>query len=215
VTQAREGGGLGLATNRKKAVWGSGIRLFIGLLIAATSSACGDLQRQGTGSSFLIVERLEVASGADPEEFQDTLRSDVLTIVDGVPSIFNDLGEVTFRLGMKDPAITEPTSANFITIERYRVRFVRADGRNTPGVDVPYGFDGGLTFTVTEAGGVGDFEIVRHIAKMEAPLAALAVNGVIISTIAEVTFYGHDQTGREVSTTARILVDFGNFADPE
>jgi len=29
-----------------------------------------------------------------------------------------------------------------------------------------------------------------------------------------VTFYGHDQTGREVSVTAKILVNFGNFADP-
>ena len=26
---------------------------------------------------------------------------------------------------------------------RYRVEFRRTDGRNTPGVDVPYGFDGG------------------------------------------------------------------------
>jgi hypothetical protein len=46
-------------------------------------------------------------------------------------------------------------------------------------------------------------------------LAALASSGVIISTIAKVTFYGHDQTGREVSATASISVDFGNFADKE
>jgi hypothetical protein len=37
---------------------------------------------------------------------------------------------------------------------------------------------------------------------------------VIISTIAEVTFYGHDQTGREVSVVGRLTVDFGNFGDP-
>jgi hypothetical protein len=214
-TRGREGGGSGLGSVRKKAVWGSGIRLVIGLLIAATSSACGDLQRQGQASSYLIVERLEAASGADPEEFQNTLNSDVLTLVDGVPSIFNDLGEVTFRLGMKDPGVTEPTSANFITVNRYRVRFIRADGRNTPGLDVPYGFDGAMTISVTEGGGVGSFELVRHIAKQEAPLAALAVNGVIISTVAEITFYGRDQTGREVSATATLLVNFGNFADPE
>jgi hypothetical protein len=30
-----------------------------------------------------------------------------------------------------------------------------------------------------------------------------------------VTFYGRDQTGREVSVTANILIDFGNFADPD
>jgi len=38
---------------------------------------------------------------------------------------------------------------------------------------------------------------------------------VIISTIAEITFYGRDQTGRDVSVTAQMLVDFGNFGDPE
>jgi hypothetical protein len=61
----------------------------------------------------------------------------------------------------------------------------------------------------------GVFEIVRHIAKDEAPLKALAFNGVIISTIGEVTFYGRDQAGREVSVVGRIGVNFGNFGDPE
>ena len=40
---------------------------------------------------------------------------------------------------------TRPTTPiNAITLTRYRVDFRRTDGRNTPGVDVPYGFDGGL-----------------------------------------------------------------------
>ena len=43
------------------------------------------------------------------------------------------------------------------------------------GVDVPYGFDG--AFTVTVAGAAdASFTLVRHIAKEEAPLAALAGN---------------------------------------
>ena len=106
---------------------------------------------------------------------------------------------------------TAPTTANFITINRYRVRFTRADGRNTPGVDVPYGFDGAVTATVSGPTTI-PFELVRHIAKLEAPLEALARNFVIISTIAEITFYGNDQTGREVSVTGQMLVSFGNFA---
>ena len=58
--------------------------------------------------------------------------------------------------------------------------------------------------------------IVRNIAKTEAPLLALRINGVIISTLAEVTFYGHDQTGREASAPQRASsVDFGNFQDPK
>ena len=63
-------------------------------------------------------------------------------------------------------------------------------------------------------GSTAGFEIVRIQAKSEAPLAALARNFVSISTIAEVTFYGRDQTGREVSVTGNISVNFANFGDP-
>ena len=76
-------------------------------------------------------------------------------------------------------------------------------------------FDGAMTFTVGSGDVTQTFEIVRHIAKQEAPLAALVNSVVIIGTIAEVTFYGRDQTGREVSASATILVQFGNFGDPE
>lgn len=201
---------------RRKAVWGSGIRLGLVLLLAAASSSCGDVVRDGTGSSFLIVQQMEAASGADPEEFGGVLFSDTLTIVEDAPTVFSDLGRVLLRLGMKDPALAgSPSQANWITVNRYRVRFVRSDGRNTPGVDVPYGFDGALTMTVGESEATGVFEVVRHTAKFESPLSALTESGVIIATIAEITFYGQDQTGREVSALARMTVNFGNFADPE
>ena len=187
-------------------------------LAAALSTSCGDVVRQGTGGSFLIVSSLEAAPGAEPTEFGNTLLSDVITVVDDSPTFFNDVGRVTFRLGLKDPgAATSPTTPSqndAITINRYRVRFLRADGRNTPGVDVPYGFDGAFTLTVTGGDASAGFTIVRNISKMEAPLAALRFNGVVLSTIAEVTFYGADQTGHEVSTTARISIDFANFGDP-
>jgi hypothetical protein len=133
-----------------------------------------------------------------------------------VPAVFNDLGKVDFTLAMKDAtSATAPTTANLITVDRYHVQFIRADGRNTPGVDVPYPFDGAFTVTVGTDGGSAGFTLVRNIAKEEAPLRALRVNGVILSMLAEVTFYAHDQTGREVSASARIGVDFGNFADPK
>lgn len=189
------------------------------LLLAAGSASCGQLQRQGQASSYLIVNAIEAAKGDDPETFGSFLHSDVQTVVDDVPTIFNDVGRVKLVLAMKDPGSstspTEPSSANLVTIDRYHVRFRRADGRNTEGVDVPYSFDGGMTMTVGTSEAAGGFELVRHIAKKEAPLRALVANGLIISTIAEITFYGHDQTGREVSATASMTVDFGNFADPK
>jgi hypothetical protein len=199
---------------RSKAVWGSGLRLFSVVCLAAATSSCGELTTQGQGSSYLIIEQLQAAPGAEPDKLGGNLLSDVFTVVDDVGGVYNDVGEATFALAMKDP-ITSPSSANFITVNRYRVRYIRSDGRNTPGVDVPFGFDGALTATVSDQGASGSFEIVRHISKLEPPLMALLTNGVIISTIAEVTFYGRDQTGREVSVVGRISVDFGNFADPQ
>jgi len=201
-----------------KAVWGAGLHLAIIVSVGLASASCGDLTRQGTASSYLIVKALDGASGAEPGTFGGTLASDVVTVVETSATIFNDLGRVQFSLGMKDPGTAEtptsPTQANWITVDQYHVEFKRSDGRKEQGVDVPYAFDSAVTATVS-----GDttipFTLVRQQAKQEAPLRALAANGLIISTIAEVTFYGHDQTGRRVSVAANIGVSFANFGDPK
>jgi hypothetical protein len=205
---------------RRKAVWGARARLLAALGLAVATSSCGKMARQGEASSYLIVNALEGASGSDPSKFGGTLLSDVVTVVNDSPTFFNDLGRLTLSLGLKDVGTTgsptTPTTNNAITVNRYHVEFIRADGRNTPGVDVPYPFDGAFTVTVTGTSQVSTaFTIVRNAAKLEAPLAALAVNGVILTTIAEVTVYGRDQTGREVSASARMTIDFANFGDPE
>jgi len=187
--------------------------------LALAASSCGSTVREGSGTSFLILGSLEGASGAEPDTFGGTIQSDVITIVDDVPTTFNDLGRANFALALKDPGSAAnpntPTQNQWITIERYRVQYSRTDGRNTPGVDVPHGFDGAFTVTVGADGAEAAFQIVRHIAKQEAPLGSLRNGVVIISTIAEVTFFGRDQTGREVTATGRISIDFGNFGDPE
>lgn len=193
-----------------------GLRVATAILVAVAASACGDMQREGTGSSFLIVDALTAAPGAEPDKFGNTLFSDVITTKEGQTGVFADIGKVSFSLAMKDAgSATAPTTANFITVDRYHVTFIRSDGRNKPGVDVPYPFDGAFTTTVGGEGANGAFTIVRHTSKLEAPLLALGSSGVIISTLAEVTFYGHDQTGREASASARMSVDFGNFQDPK
>ena len=107
---------------------------------------------------------------------------------------------------------------NAVTLNRYHINYRRADGRNTPGVDVPWPVDGGMTATLTGGTVVVPFEMVRHQAKVEAPLRAmakLAEAGIFISTIAEVTFYGTDLAGNEVQATGTISVSFGDYADPE
>jgi hypothetical protein len=169
------------------------------LALALIVTSCGSAVRQGTGTSFLMVGAVEFTTG-------NTLRSDVTGA--------NDLASVTFSLGLKDPANpTAPTQNQFITIDRYQVRFTRTDGRNTQGVDVPYAFEGAFTVTVTDSPALATFTVVRGIAKREAPLLALTNSRVILSTIAEITFFGRDQTGHAVTATARASVDFGSFAN--
>ncbi len=206
---------------RQKAVWGwrSGALALTIAMVAGAS--CGSLTKQGQSASYLTIQNLEGASGANPATLANTLQSDVLTIVKGVPTIFEDPGAVTFRLGLKDPGSSgspsSPTANNYITVTGYHVAYIRADGRNTPGVDVPYPFDGSITVTVVGGTTDASFVLVRAQAKREAPLAALAYGGGAdqISAIAEVTFYGHDQTGVPVSVVGRISIDFADWGDPQ
>ncbi|HUF48242.1 MAG TPA: hypothetical protein VMM93_10530 [Vicinamibacterales bacterium] len=198
-------------------------------LVAWPVAGCTQAQLNGgSSSSYLILTSLDAASGAAPSEFGHVLPSDVITNVRTtiggeqvtVATIFDDIGRVALDLGLKDPgtgtAPTLPTTANFITVNRYRVEFFRADGRNTPGVDVPYGFDGAVTFTVGGSGAGATFTIVRNQAKSEAPLKALAGGGgaIAISAIARVTLFGRDQSGREVSVSGQISVNFADWGDP-
>jgi hypothetical protein len=201
-----------------KVVWGSGVKLTGALALAVAVSSCGDQTRQGTAASYLIIASMEGASGADPTTFGTGLASDVITVKDNVATIFSDPGRVTLKLGLKDPGPSSspvtPTQNNWITLTQYHVEYVRSDGHNIQGVDVPYAFDGGLGATVSADTTVG-FTLVRNQAKAEAPLGALQANGIVLSTIARVTFYGHDQTGREASVTGNIDVTFANFGDPK
>lgn len=202
------------------------ILLAIGAVLLLAS--CTSRQLEGTSPAYLIIDSLQAASGAMPSSFANTLSSDVLTFVtseidgtDGrVPTIFEDMAQVEFALGLKDPggvnATNIPTATNFITITRYRVRFIRTDGRDAAGVDVPYPFDGAVTATVGVGSRTITLVLVRSQAKQEAPLRALVGGGGagVISTIAEVTFFGADQAGREVSVTGRIGVSFADWNDP-
>jgi hypothetical protein len=192
------------------------------------AGSCGDVSRQGKGPSFLVIDTLTGASGAKPGEFGGTLASDVLTMVKKtiggveqlVPTVYEDLGHVELRILLKDPgapgADAAPSALNAITVTRYHVSFRRADGRNVQGVDVPYAFDGAITGTVSTSPAEMNFTIVRFQAKEEPPLKSLVNSGgrIGISTIADVTFYGRDQAGNDVSQTGSISINFSDWGDP-
>jgi hypothetical protein len=185
--------------------------------------SCGDVVRTGNSPMFLVIDLLLAQRGGGTNtQLGNPLQSDVLSFVttpapcsatSPCPTVFNDLGQVVLRIVPKDVGNpTAPSTNNEVTINRFRVNYRRADGRNRPGVDVPYGFDGAATGTVALGGQLTlGFEIVRHAAKMEAPLIALVDDPTIITTLADVTFYGRDRVGNDIAVMGSIQIDFGNF----
>ena len=184
-------------------------RLLMAATVLMTSAGCGsEMLRTGRAPVYLIVSSLQAGT-----PLSAVLRSDVLTTA----AVFDDLATASIRVEQKNTTLTGSTSTlNTVTITRYHVEYRRADGRNTPGVDVPYGFDGGTSVSIDPNNAENvTFQIVRHQGKLEPPLKNLASLGgqVVISTIAEITFYGHDQNGNEVSVVGRMDVIFGDFPD--
>ena len=194
--------------------------------LAVTTASCGDVVRTGRSPVYLVIDSLQAAQGNNPAQMSGVLTSDVITLVTSpapctpttpCPTIFNDYGQAVLRITDKSipvGGISAPSSHNEVTINRYHVSFRRADGRNTPGVDVPYAFDGAVTGTVGASTALTlPFEIVKHVAKAESPLVQLIDSRTVINTIADVTFYGRDQVGNDISVTGSITIEFGNFGD--
>lgn len=211
MSTSKSGVGHRVATARLVSIIG----VYGTVLLAA--GCISDTLTSSRSSSILIIDRLDAARGGTSDDPTTTLQSDVETLGD----VFSDIGQVTTRLALKDPGSakspTTPTSANFVTVDRYRVTYRRSDGRSTPGVDVPFAFDGAVTFTTVDGTVSAQFVLVRASSKLEPPLRALVDGGgaVIINTIADVTFYGRDQTGAAVSATGSIAVHFRDWPDAD
>jgi len=199
-------------------------RFFGVAVLPVLIAGCG-VKEQGSSSTLAIIQELSASPGVKPE-FGTHLFSDVSTLVkrddkDGGNyfGVYADNGRVTMAATLKDqgaPGSTNaPSPLNSITFTHYRVVYRRTDGHNIEGVDVPFAFDSGLTFTVFGgANASATFPIVRVTAKEEAPLRALTFSGGTINTIADVTFFGKDQANKDVQVTGSIDIAFSDFIDP-
>lgn len=199
----------------KRPTWtvaGIGWMLGPALVLVLIAAGC-DNQAADNDTSNTYVFTIDM-TGADG----DDIFADVCVDNAGSCSVFNDNATVTMVAAAKDTTHpTDPNGVNDVFITRYHVTFIRSDGRNVPGVDVPYPFDGATTFRV-QVGGQSNshsFVIVRHQAKLESPLSELRNVGgaLILSTIAQVDFYGQDGAGRQVKATGYINVAFADFPD--
>jgi len=194
------------------------LKFVVILAAVGVGSGCGDMARQGRSPSQVVINSLQAsAAGGDLGAF---LQSDVITMAEEDDptscTVFNDVGQVTMSIILKDQgtpgAVASPSPLNQVTFTRYRVEYRRTDGRGQPGIDVPYPYESAATFTVPASGQVtAGFNLVRQTAKLEAPLLALRRGSVLLSMIADVTFYGRDQAGNDVATTGSIGITFGDF----
>jgi hypothetical protein len=208
----------GFSATRARVVAGLARTLGIGTILcgAGVMASCHSNLIDGRTPVYPVIDSLlgaSITKSGAAGTFENQLRSDVET--NG--GIFEDPGEVTMHLDLRD-VTQKPTTNNNITFNHYRVEYRRTDGRNVQGVDVPYAFEGASTFTVPASGTVtAGFVLVRVQAKAEPPLITLAGFGggsLVISTIADVTFYGKDQTGTDVSVKGSISINFADWADP-
>jgi len=176
--------------------------------------SCNPIEDDSRSASMLLVDNV---LGTDAEgKSGNFLQSDVVL---SSGSIRSDSATATLRAETLDPDPLLGTSLyNDLVVTRYLVSYTRTDGRNVPGVDVPYPFEGSMS-TVVKAGSTASvsFVIVREVAKLEPPLLRLIDLGaeVVLACTAKVEFYGHDTTNRTVKATGYLTIYFANYADEE
>jgi hypothetical protein len=198
--------------------------------VAMASLSCGSVVRNGSSPMFLVINTLQgQRGGATLGTLGTPLDSSVLTFVTSpapctaatpCPTYFSDVGQVVLALVAKNLSTntagpSSPSTNNEVTITRYHVAYTRGDcdPNCKPGVDVPFAFDGAVTGTIQVGGSLTlGFELVRIVAKQEPPLAALASTTNVLTTIANVTFYGQDLVGNAIQATGTIQIDFGTFS---
>jgi len=193
-------------------------KILIVIPVLFTFFSCNPIENDSRSPSLLIVQEM---LGTDAEGNEaNFLQSDVIIQDPDDPtntSIKADSAVASFKASLLEPAsVKGPSQYYDITLTRYVVSYMRSDGKNTEGVDVPYSFEGYLT-TLIPIGSTVDisFVIVREVAKNEPPLVELAFGtqeGVIEAT-AKVDFYGHDLANREVKATGYLSIFFANYAN--
>lgn len=193
---------------------------FLVLIIAAlVLGSCLAKEDDSTSASFLVINSL---TGKDLEgnEGSTTVFSDVSL----AGSIVNDNGVASVIALTYNP--TEDSDEHDITyymnvvVDQIDVEFMRPDGRNVEGVDVPYRFSQPMTMIVPIDEEVEiPFILIRHVAKLEMPLLGLREvpnREIDLQLVAKVTLHGKDLGGHRVAPVSQnVDVWCCNYADEE
>jgi hypothetical protein len=182
---------------------GTGVILGAALAVACTP----DFVEQNASNVLLRVTGVAAEAGGDGEGGA-TLISDIAS----TEGVFNDNVTITLQNLSKNPSIPAPGAFNDVVVERYQIRYVRSDGHNAEGVDVPFSISGGLS-TLIPAGGTGSvsFTVVRHQAKFEPPLVNIGSAGGLLTMFAQIDLFGRTTSGQAVGARATLEIAFGDF----
>jgi hypothetical protein len=178
-------------------------RIAVLALAVLAAAACNPVENASTSSTQLIIESL---TGLDLQGLDSNFcKSDVLftNSQTGTSTVVADIGKAMLT---SQPFDVKPVLGNSIyqdiQLEKIAVSYTRADGHNAPGVDVPYAFEVGVTFT-----------LVREAAKVERPLVTLRGTLELIEVTATIVFYGKDLSGRAVRATGYLPITFADYAN--
>jgi hypothetical protein len=195
------------------------LQITVFLIIAFSYFSCNPIENTTQSNSLLIAVRI---LGHDIEDQPaDYLQSDVVRVdpQTGQGFVMADTAVASLRAELLDPnPDAESSIYNGIYVTRYVVTYIRSDGKNTPGADVPHSFEGATQswIQVGQEEEVG-FIVVREVAKMEPPLLELhdkREEGVLQVT-AQIDFYGHDTVNNQVKATGYLAIFFANYMDAE
>jgi hypothetical protein len=185
------------------------------IIVVMLLSGCVAKENDSTSGSFLVINSL-TGNDLEGNEGSTTVFSDV----DVAGSIFNDNGVAEVTALIYDPMQDADLSYyQNVVVDQIDVEFRRTDGRNVEGVDVPYRFTQPMNWLVAvDSTEEIPFMLIRHVAKMEAPLLALREvpsQEVVLQLVAKVTVYGKDLGGHRLAPVSGYLsVWCSNFADP-
>ncbi|MCX6578782.1 MAG: hypothetical protein NT166_01195 [Candidatus Aminicenantes bacterium] len=194
--------------------------LIISLITSLTvimSGGCNKIENLSNSGSRLIVD-LVTGRALDGTDKSTTVFSDVITMVDGEPTIENDNASATLRAELLNPAPNNVSNYQDVIVDQIDISYTRSDRPNAvEGKDVPYGFSQRVNFLVALGSSAEyGFMLIQHTAKRESPLVELIYNGLVIKLEANMTFYGKDLAGKRVApVTTSISVWCADFADPK
>jgi hypothetical protein len=167
-----------------------------------------------------------VITGVRAEAGSGTGGGDGSFLLSDVTPVFNDNAILSVSAVPVNPTLTDTDKIALgtydnVLLERYEVHFVRTDGHNVEGVDVPFGFSGSLATTVPFNGSASvAFVVVRHQSKDEPPLRQLrSIGGALRSgglgrlhVIANIAIHGRTLSGDVVSAETSLDIFFSDYS---